>query len=397
MHAKIQFLGIGELSAMGKIRLGVVGLGHRGRNMYKLAAEGFECVEPGAACDLKASNWFETQWLLDRPMSEILPGAEFYEDYDRMLDEAGLDAVIVETGADIHADFCRKALDKNINVLCDIPVVANLKEADFLWKAAEESRAIISVGANPNEAKYSKVLLDLYQKGFLGEPYCMEAEYIHWSMPGSIEKVHLNENGDWRRLLVPIRYCTHSLGPLLMILKEDLTRASCFGTGKHADDYPPGHKKDDMMCAQFQTDSGVVIRLMRNGRCRAKIGHHNYRVFGTEGYFERVDWRGRNNPPVIRYNSTRHYAASELVELDGGYMPHEYANNPKASGHGGCDYALLDRFFEAFLKGEDAPISLREGLRMTLPGIYAEESARRGEGVLQMKYPWDKDWSVEFK
>jgi predicted dehydrogenase len=313
-----------------------------------------------------------------------------------MLDEAGLDAVIVETGADIHADFCMKALDRNIHVLCDIPVVANLMEAERLWQAAEHSNAIISVGANPNEAKFSKVLLDLYQRGFLGKPYYMEAEYIHWSLPDSSTRKHLDENGDWRKLLCPIRYCTHSLGPLLAILDEDLKSVSCFGTGAHADDYLPGTKKDDMQSAQFQTESGVVIKFMRNGRCRAKIGHHTYRVFGTEGYFERIDQRGRNNPPVIRYNSTQYYPASELVELNGDYMPYEYANNSKATGHGGIDYALLDHFFNALLKGQPAPISLREGLRMTLPGIYAEESAKRGGDVLTMNYPWDNEWKTTF-
>ena len=47
-----------------------------------------------------------------------------------MLEEAALDVVIVETGADIHAEFCCKALAKNINVLSDIPVVASLEEAE---------------------------------------------------------------------------------------------------------------------------------------------------------------------------------------------------------------------------------------------------------------------------
>ena len=31
---------------MKKIRVGVVGLGHRGRAMFKLAADGFDYVEP---------------------------------------------------------------------------------------------------------------------------------------------------------------------------------------------------------------------------------------------------------------------------------------------------------------------------------------------------------------
>lgn len=380
---------------MKKIRLGVVGLGHRGRLMFKLAAEGFDYVVPAAACDLLPHNWYEKQWLVDDALSNIFPETKFYEDYDQMLDEANLDAVIVETGADIHADFCAKALKKNINVLSDIPNVANLQEAEDLWKASLNSSAIISTGANPNEQKFTVLLKDFYQKGLLGKPYYMEAEYIHWSLPKSSEHVHLNENGDWRRLLIPVRYCTHSLGPLLTVLDEELRKVSCMGTGEHADDYSSDRliKKDDMMSAQFQTDSGVVVRFLKNGRCRAKIGHHNYRVFGTEGYMERID---RFDKPVIRYNSMRELD-TELKEISGEYMPPAYANNPKATGHGGMDYALLDHFFTALLNGEPAPISLKEGLCMTLPGIYAEESAKRGGEVLRMRYPWDDDWTTEIK
>ncbi len=361
--------------------------------MFQIAAT-IDGVEPAAACDILPRNWYEKQWLSDAPMAELFPNVEFYEDYDKMLDEAGLDAVIVETGADIHAEFCCKALAKNINVLSDIPMVASLQEAEDLWKAEQNSSAIISTGSNPNEQKFVVMLKDFYQKGLLGKPYYMEAEYIHWSLPGSESSVHLNENGDWRRLLIPIRYCTHSLGPLLTIVPEELRKVSCFGTGMHADSgYKPGFKKDDMMSAQFQTDSGIVVKIMRNGRCRADIDHHNYRVFGTEGYMELM---GRFWKPVIRYNSMKELDTG-LKEISGELMPPAYANNPKAVGHGGVDYALLDHFFQALQKGEPAPISLREGLCMTLPGIYAEESAKRGGEVLRMRYPWDPDWTTEIK
>ena len=373
---------------MEKIRVGVVGLGHRGRAMFKLSADGFDCVIPAAACDIKPSNWYEKQWLSDAAFSELFPDTVFYEDYEKMLDEANLDVVIVETGADIHAEFCVKALERNINVLSDIPNVASLKEAELLWNASKKSKAIISTGANPNEQKFAVLLQEFYEKGLLGKPYCMEAEYIHWSLPKSDEHIHLNENGDWRKLLIPIRYCTHSLGPLLKIMEEELRYVSCFGTGPHAAD---SGNNDDMMCAQFRTESGVIIRLMRNKRCRAKIGHHNYRVFGTEGYMERID---RFDKPVIRYNSMNELD-TELKEISGEFMPPAYADNEKATGHGGMDYALLDHFYQAILKGEPAPINLRDGLAMTLPGIYAEESAKRGGEVLRMKYPWDEDWTTE--
>ena len=375
---------------MKKIRVGIVGLGSRGRSMLKLAAM-FDCVEIAAGCDIRTHNWFEKQWRSDAPFSELFPDAKFYADYDEMLEKGNLDLVLVETGADIHAEFCAKALERDINVLSDIPIVASLEEAEMLWKIAQKSNAIISVGANPNEQRFSVLLQDFYKKGLLGNPYYLEAEYIHWAMPNSAENIHWNENGDWRRLLVPVRYCTHSLGPLLTILNEELRTVSCFGTGRHADpDSYTDMKKDDMMCAQFQTDSGVVVRFLRNGRCRAKIGHHNYRVFGSEGYMERIE---RFDKPVIRYNSMKELD-TELKEIDGRFMPPEYENNPKATGHGGMDYAMVDHVLKAILNGDPAPISLKEGLAMTLPGIYAEESAKRGGAVLRMRYPWDEDWTT---
>ncbi|MBP3606536.1 MAG: Gfo/Idh/MocA family oxidoreductase [Clostridia bacterium] len=378
---------------MKKLRIGVVGLGHRGRAMFRLAGDKFDYVEPAAACDLFAHNFYEQQWRCDKSIAEAYPDCVFYEKYDDMLEKAALDAVIVETGADVHADFCIKALEKNISVLTDIPVVASLDEADRLWKAAQKSTAMISVGANPNEQKFTVMLKEFYKNGYLGEPYCMEAEYIHWSRPGSTERVKLNENGNWRKLLCPIRYCTHSLGPLLAVLKEDLRLVCCMGTGQHGprEDYEEGIVKDDMSCAQFQTESGVVVRLLRNGRCRANIGHHNYRVFGTQGYIERIE---RNEKPVIRYNSD--LDNPELREIGGEFMPPAYANNPDAIGHGGMDYAMMDKFLRALRDGTEAPISLREGLAMTLPGIYAEESSKRGGALMKMYYPWDKEWKTVF-
>ena len=46
---------------MEKIRVGVVGLGHRGRAMFKLAAK-FDYVECAAACDILPRNRYERMW-----------------------------------------------------------------------------------------------------------------------------------------------------------------------------------------------------------------------------------------------------------------------------------------------------------------------------------------------
>ena len=376
---------------MDKIRFGVVGLGHRGRYMARLAAEAFPSTEFIAACDVDPLLWSETQWHEDKPLKERFPATAFYTDYAEMLEKNQLDLVLVETGADVHADFCIEALAKNINVFSDIPSVATLDEAKRLWDAEQSSHAKLMTGANPNEWGFINTLVDLYNKGLLGEPYYMEAEYIHASRAKPAENPLLIHS-PWRKTLPPIRYCTHSLGPLLRIMKEVLRYAICVGTGVHVN---PQAQKDDMQAALFQTESGVTIRLLRNGACRAFIGHHSCRVFGTKGYFERIDSRG-NTPQVVRFRSDELYGADTLTELPVGMMPNEYADNPKAAGHGGADYALLDHLFNAMLSGApEFPITLREGLCMTLPGIYAAESAKRGGEKLTIHYPWEPEFAAD--
>lgn len=378
---------------MKEIRMGIVGLGHRGRAMLSLTKKSFPYVKPVAACDKFRRNWYdsETAETANIAFGKDFPEVSFYTDYDRMLEEGELDVVIVETGADVHTEFCIRALQKNINVLTDIPVVASLEEAERLWQAAAESRAMISIGANMNEQKLVYFLRDFYEKGLLGRPVAMDAEYIHWWMPGSPTERILNENGDWRKLLSPIRYCTHSLGPLLSILDEPLRTVTCVTCAgrSEVDDYLEAGR-EDMQSAQFQTESGVIVRFRRNGRCRAEIGHHNYSVFGTEGYVERVD---RFQKPVIRYNSTR-LENTGLQEIDGAFTPPGYEG--RTSSHGGADYAMLDHFYTALRDGLPAPISLREGLLMTLPGIYAEESAKRGGRMMTIRYPWEESWRASF-
>jgi predicted dehydrogenase len=336
---------------------------------------------------------------MDAAMSELYPETVFYEDYDKMLEEANLDVVIVETGADIHTEFCCKALEKDINVFAEIPLVASLAEAEKIWKVSQASKAMISVGANPNYKRFTYHLKDFYKKGLLGEPVFMEAEYIHWTLPTSESHKHYNENGDWRKLLCPIRYCTHSLGPLLTVVKEDLRYVSCFGTGRRApaSEYGsnPDFNKDDLQSAQFRTEDGVVVHITRAGRVRSRIPQHSYRAFGTEGYIELMyrDWRNW----TIQYNSMKELD-TELHVTEGKVLLPEYENNAKAeaAGHGGMDYAMMDYFFRALCNGEAAPVPVKEGLRMTLPGIYAEESAKRGGQVMKIRYPWDEDWTTEF-
>jgi predicted dehydrogenase len=234
------------------------------------------------------------------------------------------------------------------------------------------------LGANTNMWAFVETAVDLNAKGFLGELYLLEAEYVHdirWLM----------DLTPWREFFPSIKYCTHSLGPLLRVLNEDLVSVSCFGSGSHIN---RRQGQDDAMIALFRTPSDVVVRVLVTFINQYPTWGHRYRLWGTKGYFERTPaYEGEGSGRTVFF-STELYGEERLVELPTHHIRPEHMGLEKARGHGGADYALLERFFDAVRAGGPSPIGLREALAMTLPGIYAAESAARGGELVEIRYPW---------
>lgn len=353
-----------------QIRLGVVGFGRRGRSLFGLATHSLG-VEAAAVCDSAEANL--------RAAEQAYPEAVLFSEFDRMLEQVKLDALLVETPATFHAELCAKALARDINVMSDVPAVATLEEAHKLWRAQQASRAFYMLGANPNLWGFVEAAVELLEQGKLGKPYYMEAEYIH-------DIRSLFESTPWRKTYVSIRYCTHSLGPLLRLIDEDLEWVSCHDTGSHINQQDGQH---DAMAAIFRSRSNVVVRLLTSFINNYPGCGHAYRVYGTKGYFERRPGCEGVGPAKTLYYSTECHEKKALYEIPVGETPKEFGKQI-ASGHGGADHALLQRFFKAIRDGLPSPIPLREGLRMTLPGIAAVESARLGGQLTKIRYPWSE-------
>lgn len=353
-----------------RLKLGVVGYGMRGQWMFQLAVEDSDFVIPVAICEPDPQK--------QKLAAAKYPAARIYAGYEEMLAKEQLDAVLVMTPAQDHARFCGLALGRDIHVFSDIPSVSTVEEGDMLWEAAGKSKATFMTGANPNYWALVESLCDLHRKGFLGKPFYLEAEYIH-------DLRNYYDQSPWRKTLPPITYCTHSLGPLLRILDEDLRYVSCFSTGSHINHYPG---QQDLMTAHFRTDSNVVVRLTISFVNEAHFnGFHSLRVFGTEGYFEHASGRQDVSKPRTMFSTNKLYGASKITELPVGMERPEAYLRP--DGHGGCDTLVMKDFLNAVREGRPAPIPLREGLRMTLPGVVANESANKGGEVLRIRYPWD--------
>jgi predicted dehydrogenase len=349
--------------------IGIIGYGLRGRVLREACR---------AVDRLKITSVVETgDAARDKAQREI-EGVRLFERFEEMFDSGLVSAVLVETPPETHTSICVAALDRGLHVMSDVPAVQEISEAGPLWEAANRAKSVYMFGATTNFWGFVETGADLIRQGALGKPYYAEAEYvadIGW----------LTALTPWRKHFAPIRYCTHSLGPILKWLGEELTEVACFSTGgQHHGD--PGD--DDAMTALFRTPRGTVVKLLTSFITSHPAPFHRYVIYGTAGYFEKTQPLAGGESQVL-FSSRNTYGMHGLTKLSIAEARPEFQAAAGIGEHGGADYVMLTNFADA-IEGQAAPaVGIKEALRMTLPGLFALDSARHGGRLTKILYPWD--------
>lgn len=140
-----------------KVKIAVVGLGKMGLSHFSMvnAHPDVDCV----ACDA-------TGFLVDVLSKNI--GTKIYKDYAAMLDEAGLDAVVIATPSRLHAPMVRAALEKNIHVFCEKPFCLDWSEGQALAQMAEDKGLINQVGYHYRYVGAFQRMKQIVDSGALG-------------------------------------------------------------------------------------------------------------------------------------------------------------------------------------------------------------------------------------
>jgi len=352
------------------MNIAIVGYGIRGRKMAGLTKNHFSQHKISAVCDISEKALLNAQ--NDFPL--ILT----YTDFDKMLQKETIDILFIETPAPFHTSFAIKAMKQNIHVLSDVPAVDNYNETIDLWNAHLVSNSLYMMQATTNMYGYIEYAENLQKKGMLGDPYYIETEYIH-------DLSELFGETPWRENYENIKYSTHCLGPSLRLMSEDLDTVTCFDTGSHIDKIKGRH---DAMVAIFKTKSGAVLKLMVSFINNCPAHGQSYKFYFTDGYFERTSNTHGDETGETYFFSNKLHVDRKLHKLDIGERLPINMENLKIGNHGGANYELLRRFFHSIENNLPSPISLKESLKMTLPGIFAAESAKKNGTPVKIKYPW---------
>ncbi len=160
------------------VRLGVAGAGRWGQNVIRTAAE---LGVLAAVCDGDVR-------ALDSARANGGP-ASYHTEFDRMLREERLDAVVVATPAATHAELALEAMRRGVAVLVEKPFALRVEDAEAMVARARNEGVLLAAGHLLLYDPAVRAMLDSVAKRSIGVVRHVRTRRLGWGRLRSHEDV----------------------------------------------------------------------------------------------------------------------------------------------------------------------------------------------------------------
>jgi predicted dehydrogenase len=173
-----------------RISYGLIATGGRGRYLNdKFQKLGAECV---ALCDVYEPNLEKAK--------EQSPQAKTYVDYRELLQQSGIDAVVVAAPDHHHCPMLLAALDAGKDVYSEKPLSKSLEESQMMIQAVQKSKQVVQIGMQRRSAEAIIKAKGLVDDGVLGRITHVRPQW-HWNVAKELNNTPLPGKLDTARFL----------------------------------------------------------------------------------------------------------------------------------------------------------------------------------------------------
>lgn len=157
------------MSGAGNLKIGVVGLGTMARSLANAVLQG-DGMELHALCTRNPQKLarFAVEWGVKKT----------YTDYNEMLADKNLDAVIVATPNCLHAEMSIAALKAGKHVFCEKPPALCADDAKRMMETADQSGRLLMYGLVYRFSQKHAVIREFRDQGLFGEFYYGKAGIV---------------------------------------------------------------------------------------------------------------------------------------------------------------------------------------------------------------------------
>lgn len=355
------------------IRIGIAGL-RRGA-VYLEKARALNNAVVTAICDI------------DRARADAL-GEQYgienvFYDYDQLL-ESDVDAIVVATPITDHKEHVIAALRAGKHVLSEVICATTVEDCKELYVAVKASDRKYMMAENYCYIRPVTIVKNMVSNGKLGDIYYAESVYLK-----DFAEYHPDfpEIGGWRQPTYFGRkghpYITHSIGPLLDVMKDKVVSVTAMGAGNMYD------MVADNTCALLcRTARGRLVYLRSSFVSPRPDNFIYYSFQGSKGCYQgpqgdtdyhKVHFRKEMGP-----NQWKNVYAFPEYYPEG--IPKEYQLTPPWDND---PYLLYDSGFEnmyqafvdCIVNDTEPPIGIDDAINWTLTGILSSESVVSGKTV----------------
>jgi predicted dehydrogenase len=373
---------------MDEIRVGLVGLGHRGLHWLRLIQKvgGYRIT---AICDPIVP-------LHERGLAVIekREGVKAYARYEDMLADPNVDAVASCVRCREQGAIAAQALEAGKHVNSEVPAAHTLTDCWRIVVAVEKTGLVYQLGEQTRFFGFVEAWRDLVASGALGRVTFCEGEYIGYygtlqffqdPATGNFYSIpdlaaHPEAKPNWLHTMPPIHYLPHELSPMLRVLDDRVTEVVAMSTRRPSYSHPE-IGQPDIQVALMKTEKDAVLRMATGFTQPVSHdrGHHWYQVMGTRGS---VEWKraGRDLPKMWLANGQMH----DMAEVDWRFQRTDAPGLARGSGHGDADYYVHATFRDAVLGKKPLEFDVYRAIETAAPAILAADSIDQGSKLMRV-------------
>jgi predicted dehydrogenase len=114
-----------------------------------------------ALCDVDANNLAKA--------AQQFPAATTHRDFRRLIDQGGIDAIVIATPDHTHAVATAAALRTGRHVYCEKPLTHTVSEARAITDLAKKTKLVTQIGTQIHAGNNYRRVVELVQSGAIGE------------------------------------------------------------------------------------------------------------------------------------------------------------------------------------------------------------------------------------
>jgi myo-inositol 2-dehydrogenase/D-chiro-inositol 1-dehydrogenase len=344
-QAVYQKFGTIKIEIMKDLRVAVAGLGRIGKIHLNNLCRNVTEVEVVAVMDV-----LEESAILAKEYGI----SHFMKNFDDLLALEGIDAVVICSPTDLHADHVIKAARAGKHIFCEKPLDLNLERVREALRVVDECGVRLMLGFNRRFDPDFQKIRQLVKEDVVGDP--------------QIIKISSRDPGP-----PPLSYIKVSGGMFLDMAIHDLDMAR-FISGKEVKEvFAAGAVKVDPEIGEAGDFDTAVITLIFEDDTLAVIDNSRQAVYG---YDQRLEVFGSKGMAQADNNYPNNHRLFSAKGVSGDLPLHFFLERYQES------YAEeMKQFIEALTAGSDMPVSGTDGLMSIALGLAATKSAKEKRPV----------------